>query len=823
MKRMKRLFCLLLVGIMILGLVACGKDGETSNGGNNGNDGTGNNASANNTAAKQNVFKMEEIDIGLSMENMSFYSMIYANDRLYMLVQDYGGMLGGSEGGEIAPRDKEVAEVAIDSDFAVDGGMEVMPEVPVEEVEYTGPSYYIISCKLDGSDRKDTLLQIPEGYINGWMNPNLLSDGSAAAIYEMSFDDYTDPNNPVWTQQFILLKWDAEGNLVIDKDITPGEGEYIYAQNMRLLADGNLQIMTGNNQIIVFDKEGNEVSNIKMDEEVVKNFNYMIPKADGNMYITSFDDNWTKQYISEVNITTGTLVGEKMELPGNLANYGMSAGGDLADFILNDNIGLYTYNIGDAEPKKLMDYINSDIATYGFNNIQFLDEKTFVASYNDTVDWTTRIGKFTYVDPSTIPDKQTLVLGVNYLNSDVKKRVIDFNKASTNYRITIKDYNSYNTMEDYTLAQTQMNNDIISGQMPDIMTIYNDQDITSWVNKGLLADIGQMIANDPELSKIEYVENVFDAFKVNDTLYTVVPGFNVQTMIARKDMVGDISGWTMTEFREFMKKQPAELKPFGDDMLREQFLSMVISFCGNDFVDVNTGKCNFDSEEFMAMLEYANTFPKEYAEDYWNDYDWRAMESMYREKKALMLNYYMSRVQDMVHTIHGTLGAEAAFVGFPGTDGNGSILYPAGNMYVLSAKSQNLDGAWEFVRGYLTEEYQTSEDMYSMPVMKSAFEAQAKKAMEKPYWINEETGEKEEYDYTTWINDEEVILEPFTQEEVQAAIDFIYSVDKRAFYNQDIMNIINEEAASFFEGQKSARDVAQIIQSRVQIFVDENR
>ena len=37
------------------------------------------------------------------------------------------------------------------------------------------------------------------------------------------------------------------------------------------------------------------------------------------------------------------------------------------------------------------------------------------------------------------------------------------------------------------------------------------------------------------------------------------------------------------------------------------------------------------------------------------------------------------------------------------------------------------------------------------------------------------------------------------------------------------INIVNEEAALFFDGQKSARDVAGVIQSRVQIYVDENQ
>ena len=37
------------------------------------------------------------------------------------------------------------------------------------------------------------------------------------------------------------------------------------------------------------------------------------------------------------------------------------------------------------------------------------------------------------------------------------------------------------------------------------------------------------------------------------------------------------------------------------------------------------------------------------------------------------------------------------------------------------------------------------------------------------------------------------------------------------------MDMIEEEVQAFYAGQKTAEDVAQTIQSRVQVYVDENR
>ena len=144
--------------------------------------------------------------------------------------------------------------------------------------------------------------------------------------------------------------------------------------------------------------------------------------------------------------------------------------------------------------------------------------------------------------------------------------------------------------------------------------------------------------------------------------------------------------------------------------------------------------------------------------------------------------------------------------------------------YALSAKSKNLDGAWSFVRYYLTQEYQdTVQDQeYNLPVLRSSFENSVKAAMEKPYYLDE-NGNKVEYDDTYYINGEEIILPPLTQEQVDQIVSFVESVDKLAYYNEAVINIINEEAGAYFSGQKSAKDVAGIIQSRVQVYVNENR
>ena len=123
--------------------------------------------------------------------------------------------------------------------------------------------------------------------------------------------------------------------------------------------------------------------------------------------------------------------------------------------------------------------------------------------------------------------KEVLVLGGEYVNSDVKTKVIEFNKSSNQYRITVKDYSTYNTNEDWTAGQTRLNSDITSGQMPDIMLLNNMSSYGNYVSKGLLADIGELLKADEELGKLEYLQNVWDAYSVNGKLYAVISSFGV--------------------------------------------------------------------------------------------------------------------------------------------------------------------------------------------------------------------------------------------------------------------------------------------------------
>ena len=76
----------------------------------------------------------------------------------------------------------------------------------------------------------------------------------------------------------------------------------------------------------------------------------------------------------------------------------------------------------------------------------------------------------------------------------------------------------------------------------------------------------------------------------------------------------------------------------------------------------------------------------------------------------------------------------------------------------------------------------------------------------------------------TWgWDDFEMEIMAATQEEVDAVKALIDSAEKiSGSVDEQLVNIITEESEPFFKGQKSAEDVAKIIQNRIQTYVNEN-
>ena len=810
---LKRVLTMGLALVMTMNLAACGKGGEEGGGGGlfGGGD-KGQNAAASSSLAKENVYRGEELTLPKMEEGVNVYQTFMKGDKLYMLGNKYS-----------------------------------WDEMTGEESQ----EYYLITTNIKTGATSNVKLTMPEKTEAGdrlteeydayWMNEyygNFFvgGDGSLYGIKNINEEWSSDTE---WKSErgYALCKWDVDGYLLTDTRLDfikfdPNSWSYLSQAFEGANDTVNLLVSGEKTTFYICDLNGELKKEVTLGEDAgnaFQNFEKVGLLKNGNMFIIYHpQDSWDKTFYAEYDVASGKL-GEGIQIPQQVMmrwDYNYMDIDSTGKMLFTSSDGINTYKFGDETYQMKMNYINSDVMIQNMISVIETSEDSFIGLYMDydkNYNAIYKAATFTYVKPEDIPDKAVLVIGGQWIDSDLKRRVIDFNKTSQDSRFVIRDYSQYNTYDDYNAGITKLNNDIISGNMPDILVnqSYNPIPIENYVSKGLLADIGKLIAEDPDLSKKEYMTNAFEAYSIDGKLYSVVPSFEISTFIAKEKLVGNKGSISMQDVKKIVSQMGPEATAF-DTMTQESFLYTMMRYCGSQFVDVSTGECNFNNQDFIDMLEFAKSLPEtyEYDDDYWMDYDWSAEQFKYRDEKTLLMSMTLYSFQELSYSLNGYFGEPVSFVGFPSSTGKGSYLM-ADTAYVLSAKSANLDKAWNFVKYYLDDEYQFNI-RYGLPVNKAKFMELSKSAMERPYW-EDENGNRQYYDNTMYVNGEEIIIPPLNQQQLDQVIDFMSSVTNRYVYNEAISNIVTEEAGAFLKGQKNASDVAAVIQSRAQIYVDENR
>ena len=450
--------------IMTAGLSACGDRTNGSNGnmGSSGNRGT---SSANAQLAKENVYQMKEFDFPKFVDPENGYTNVYAveyrEDKVYVVVE---------------ANDWSKNEAVVDVNLIV--------------VNEDGSNLQTI--KLDTSDGEEASEEgaaqdssegdsgASDGEISDiWENTSfgnftISFDGKIFGTKFYNFEDYTNQEQVVRENRTYVCCWDTDGSRLWETEVeglrSDEEGaEWLYVSALIAGEDGSAKLLLNGDNMYRMDvgSDGTLSEREKLSEEtgqVLNYHQYALARQDGTMLVIYSDENdWTKCYMASYDPETDTL-GEPAEMPVSFSMYGygnMSTGME-SDLVFSMNDGIYIYNQGDENVTKKMDFVNSDVNISNFLGLIELNQDSFIGIYNENYGEDIKAALFTYRDPADIPDKAVVVLAGNWVGSDIRQRVVEFNRESDAYRIVLKEYNSYNTFDDYQAGYTQLNNDIIT-------------------------------------------------------------------------------------------------------------------------------------------------------------------------------------------------------------------------------------------------------------------------------------------------------------------------------------------------------------------------
>lgn len=654
-----------------------------------------------------------------------------------------------------------------------------------------------------------------------------------------------DKENYVYDQQSNLLIYGEDGILQSTVDLrkafgVPDDG-YINVERVLRHDDTLYLSYYGDNGMVLqtMSLDGTLGKTVPVFPDGADGYmNNMFFTADGKMIVSAniYGADSSKQLIITLDLATGARTELDAKNDYRLVN-SLFAGPD-GTFYCSDQNGIYTVDPTTLAKTEILNYINSDYI-YAYGNYTVLPDgriATFRGNYNPGDNSSTyAVTIFTKVPDSEITPKYLITVASAGYTYDLQQQIVDFNLASDEYRIRFVDYTRYNTDDDPDAGQTRLGDDILAGNVPDVLIADQQFSVSKYVSKGLFADLYTFIDKDESMKREDFLENILAGCEIDGKLYEIPTNFYIQGLIGPKETIDTFRDLTIREFVDKLSTLPEGVSFFLDgDVTRADLLQSLFLINYSNFIDRKTGKCSINNDECRALLEFAKMMPEKSLWDRdgfdFSAFDWDAYNNQFRDGKAIAQTISIgefSGIRDYSYSYEKN--TELDFIGFPAPDRAGMSFTTANLKFLVSAKGAFPDAAWEFVKIFLADDYQTNQS-WGFPVKKAALDAKKQAMLDQ---IKENEKNRDEDGDTTGdgiigvaqetIIDDVYYRRDVTGEDVETVYGYACTAKKQFVYDTSLFDIINEESSAYFAGTKSLDEILPLMESRITIFLSEGR
>jgi len=600
-----------------------------------------------------------------------------------------------------------------------------------------------------------------------------------------------------------LIQLDSSGNTLLSTDIDALlSSEFGWISSMEADNEGNIYlIVEGANEgtIVVFANDGTHRCSIKASGHN----NTLVKLSDGNMAHAGISFSYYEFSLRRIDLASQSL-GDKIELPSAASN--IFSGGARFLYLYSDDLDLYGVDSNSGDAVHLLNRLesNANVSSGDWRDITILSDERIVI-INSKVNYLTHesianLVVFSKVARTELPEQIVLTFATFNLSQKHQEAIVLFNSTNTKYRIQVIDYSEFATADNWSAGLDRLSTELITGNAPDIISVGN-LPVSQYAARGLLEDLYTFIDNDPEFSRSDFLEAAFRNAEINGGLYQIFSSFTIETLIGNPLILGYEPGWNIDEFRAVLDANPEADFPLGQWINGQTFFNMVIVHNMDNYVNWFDGTVNFETDEFIQLLELAKTFHLDFPNNHIDE-----TELIASGRQIMMQTYYRS--YDEIQIQRAVFGGDIVFKGFPSESRQGSSMSIIDGLAITTG-CKNKEGAWEFLRTLLSKEWQNTL-WHGFPTNKAAFDEKQSEAMK-------ETGVK-----GTWgWGNITITIEPTTQEEADQIHALINSARGTSNYDTTLLTIILESIGDFFFGSSSAQDVARIIQSRASIYVSE--
>lgn len=487
--------------------------------------------------------------------------------------------------------------------------------------------------------------------------------------------------------------------------------------------------------------------------------------AQDGLYIVQFSGLDLTTQLLKLNADTFAL--EPADVGGvGIYGLGTTADGDVLVSCTSDGREF----VKTADEADLFDWSEPGIVSPGYTNLYELGDGSWLLFYRGQT-------SLELLEEKLLPPKTTLTLLTDYPRAELYTIVNDFNRTSEGYRVEVQ------LLGEGGLTAELLRTQLIAGEGPDIFAFYDRSSLAD-LGANSFEDLLIYLDADAEYGRDTLAPELLGAMCAQDKLDWLPYSFGISTFTAPSAYLSE-PGFSFDEAKQAAAK--AGLPLFPGWMTRDILWGWMSDFAVGQYMDLETGTCSFDSEDYISLLEECAAAAAEFGSD---------SAALYNS----LLQFELLQNLIRVSTISDNYGGAYAFVGVPNETTNGSMFSPD-LCFAISSTSGNKDAAWQLVRSCLSDEHQQM-NLTSFPASASVLDAMIDDAVENGVHYYEYEYELDEADAAKLRG---LISETQTAQDAYPAV----------------LNIMAEDAAQFFAGQITAEQAAAYTQNRVSTWLAE--
>ncbi len=566
--------------------------------------------------------------------------------------------------------------------------------------------------------------------------------------------------------------------------------------DIALREDGSVILLTGG-EVVVFNREFIRQFSVFTEAETLSVWQEQI-YCDGQRL------NQDTQTLEEISYNTG-----------DHSSFICFYGEDYPAYIQTDD-GLYGCN-AENEPEMVLNFENSDLIGKNVDILKIINAETVLLSDKGDIKL--------YKKSADVDLSEVSVLNLAYTTSstDLNIRVVEFNRSQSDIRIITKKYES----------SENLLTDMLTGiYCPDIITAsaQDTKEITEIYSSGLFIDLYPLIDQSSVVDREDIFGCVKRTYETADGKLAAISGiFNVNTILGTQATLGNRTSWSVSEMVEYAAALPEGVSLM-DKLSAENAADLLFGGTGySAFVDIKAGTCSFDSTDFISYLEFLKTLPKKF--DY-KSYDRAETAEKYGDGRLILAEQTYMGISDYLREESIFRTPDYIRIGYPsgGSFSGGSYITAA--PFVITSFCEKPEAAWSFIEVSLFdigENNLSNRYKSGFPTLKSQFRQVCEDSMDYVY--------KYYYDgrYSMGINDPERplsfltddrpgIVKYFTGEdaaELEKWLDEEVGIRLGNTVSEEISEIVEEEISAYLAGVRDAQSCAEMIQSRVNLWLSE--